>query len=328
MFRRLDDRLRNRMFGMVLQRGDEAKHLIRIEALRRGEMHQLRLAERQGAGLVNGNHVGIAQRLKRIAAAEQHAHLGGAAGADHDRGRRGKAHGAGTGDDENRNRVDEREGQGRIRPKDEPDGESGECGQHDSRHEPVGDLVDQRLNGQLVGLRLLHHADDLGDQRIGTHLGCTEGEGAIAVHRAADNLGTRRLGDRDRLASDHRFIDIRRTAENQPIDRHFLAGANDDHIAGAHILQRHIDGFTIAQHAGGLRLQADKPLYRLAGAAFGARFEESAEKDERDDNRRRLIIDIGRATRQDFGQEGCHHRKSPGGGGAQYDERIHVRRQP
>ena len=213
-------------------------------------MHQFRFAERQGAGLVDGDHIGIAERLERIAAAEQHAHFGGAAGADHDRGRRGKAHGAGTGDDEHRNRIDERKGQGRIGPEHEPDDEGGERCQHHRRHEPVGYLVHQRLDGQLVGLRLLDHADDLGDQRIGADLGGAEGERTVAVDRAADDFGTRRLGDRHRFARYHRFIDIGRAAEDQPIDRYFLAGANDDHIAGAHILQRHIDGFAIAQHAG------------------------------------------------------------------------------
>ena len=328
MFRRLDNRFGNRMFGTVLKRGDKAQHFIRIEAFRRGEMNQRRLAERQRAGLVDGDDVGVTQGLERIAAAEQDTHLGGTAGSDHDRCRRGKAHGARAGNDENRDGVDERKGKRRLRPKNEPDDKGGECCQHHRRHEPVGHLVHQSLNGQLVGLRLLNHADDLRNQRIGTHLGSAEGEGTVPVDRAADDFGACHLGHRHRFARDHRFIHIGGTIKHQTVNGHLLAGANHDHIAGHNILQRHVNRFTIAQHAGRLGLQANEPLYRLAGAALGARFQKTAEQDQRDDNRRRLIIDIGRASRQDLGHKGGDHRKSPGGGGAQHDKRIHVRRQP
>ena len=47
--------------------------------------------------------------------------FGRAAGADHDRGRRRKAHGAGAGDDQHRDGIHEREGQRRLGTEDQPD---------------------------------------------------------------------------------------------------------------------------------------------------------------------------------------------------------------
>ena len=87
------------------------------ETLGGDEVGQLRPPERQRAGLVEGDDLDFLQALQRLAAAEQDAELGGAAGADHDRGRRGKPHGAGAGDDQHRHRVDQREGQRRLGPK-------------------------------------------------------------------------------------------------------------------------------------------------------------------------------------------------------------------
>ena len=81
------------------------------------------------------------------------------------------------------------EGERGLRPEDEPDEEGQRRHRHHRRHEPRGDAVDQRLDRQLGALRLLHHADDLGQQRVGADLGGAIGEAAGLVDGAADDLG-------------------------------------------------------------------------------------------------------------------------------------------
>jgi hypothetical protein len=63
------------------------------------------------------------QALQRLGVLDQHAGLGAAADADHDRHRRGEAERAGTGDDQHRDRGDQAEGEPRLGPPDRPGGE-------------------------------------------------------------------------------------------------------------------------------------------------------------------------------------------------------------
>ena len=98
------------MLGLALDGGNQRQHLVMLEIVVEDEIGQRRLALGQRAGLVEGDDPGVAQLLQRFALAEQHAQFGGAAGADHDRGRRGQAHGTGAGDDQHRHGIDQAEG--------------------------------------------------------------------------------------------------------------------------------------------------------------------------------------------------------------------------
>ena len=57
----------------------------------------------------------------------------------------------------------------------------------DDRHEVRRDRVRQPLDRRLGGLRLLHHADDLGQHGVRAHLGRAHPQGAGAVERRADD---------------------------------------------------------------------------------------------------------------------------------------------
>jgi hypothetical protein len=97
------------VFGAAFDRSDEAQDLALLEAVADHQIGQFRAAKSQRSGLVEGDHLSVAQALERVALAEQHAHFGRPAGADHDRGRGGQPHGAGTGDDQHGDRIDQRE---------------------------------------------------------------------------------------------------------------------------------------------------------------------------------------------------------------------------
>ena len=75
----------------------------------------LALGER--AGLVDDQRVHLLHDLQRLGVLDQHAGLGAAADADHDRHRRGQAQGARAGDDQHRDRVDQGVGQRGVGPK-------------------------------------------------------------------------------------------------------------------------------------------------------------------------------------------------------------------
>ena len=85
-------------------------------SLRRPTVDERGLALGQRAGLVDDDRVDLLQHFQRLGVAEQHAQLRAAAGADHDRHRRGEAERARARDDEHGDRVDERVRQARLGP--------------------------------------------------------------------------------------------------------------------------------------------------------------------------------------------------------------------
>ena len=74
----------------------------------------------------------------------------------------------------------------------------------------------------------------------------------------------------------------------------------------------------------GLRLKADKVLDRLACLAFCPRLEGAAKQDQRDDDGRRLVVDVGGSRRQDTRKERRDDGITPGSRRAQHHQRIHV----
>ena len=122
-FGRRDDGAGDRMLGLRFDSRHHGQHCGAVEARCQRHVGQARLALGQGTGLVERDHLDALQGLQGLALAEEHAHLGTTPGADHDRRWRGQTHGAGAGNDEDGDGVDQAEGQGRIRPEDQPDGE-------------------------------------------------------------------------------------------------------------------------------------------------------------------------------------------------------------
>ena len=97
---RRDDRGRQRMLARPLEAGRQPQQLGFVEARRRHDGGDLRLAFGQRAGLVDDERVDLLHPLERLGVLDQHAGLRAAADADHDRHRRRQAERAGAGDDE------------------------------------------------------------------------------------------------------------------------------------------------------------------------------------------------------------------------------------
>ena len=74
--RRRNDRLADRMFGILFDRCGERQHFVFTEARSHGKIRQLRMAFGQRARLVEGDDADIAQILQRRALPEQDSKLG------------------------------------------------------------------------------------------------------------------------------------------------------------------------------------------------------------------------------------------------------------
>ena len=299
-----------------------------IKTVGQFQIGEYRVPFGQGAGLVHRHHPGILQQLQGLALAKQHAQLGTATSADHDRGRCGQAHGTGAGNDQHRYRIDQGEGQRRFRADHQPDQEGQQRRAHHRGHEPHGDFVHYRLDRQLGALGLFDQSDDLRQHRLPAHGGGAQGKGPGLVHGTADHRAALGFFHRYRLAGDHRLVHIAAAVEHFTVHRNPLAGSDLDQITGQHLGHRHIDQLTVPLHMGHSRLQADQTLDRLGSPPPGLGFQIATEQDQRDYHRRRFVIDVDRALGQQSRQEGGDHRIAIGRSGTHRHQRVHVGCQP
>ena len=117
-------------------------------------------------GLVEHDGVDSMGDLERLAAADQDAGLGAAAGPDHDRCRGGQAHRARAGDDDDADERREGQGEARLRAEDQPHDERADGDDQDDRHEHLGDPVRQPLDRRLAALGATDEVDDPGERRV------------------------------------------------------------------------------------------------------------------------------------------------------------------
>ena len=147
--------------------------------------------------------------FERLAAADQDAVLGGLAGADHDRRRRGQAERARAGDDQHRDGRLQRERHARLGPEDQPADERQRRQDQDGRHEHFGDAVGQALHRRLGALRLLDQADDLRERRVAADLGRAKTKQPVLLSVAPMTCVARTLLDRQALAGEHALVERR-----------------------------------------------------------------------------------------------------------------------
>ena len=115
-----DDRRGQRMLAALLERrrpGAARRASVEPSAATIARARGLPFGQR--AGLVDDQRVDLLEPLERLGVPDQHAAVGAAAGADHDRHRRRQAERAGAGDDQHRHGADQRMRQPRLGP---PDG--------------------------------------------------------------------------------------------------------------------------------------------------------------------------------------------------------------
>ena len=265
--------------------------------------------------------------LERLAAAEEDPGLRAATGAGHDRRRRGQAHRAGAGDDDDADERGQGEGQPRLGPEYEPGDEREHGDDEDRGHEHLADPVGQALDRRLRALGMLDERDDPGERRIGPDSRRTEDERPGAIQRGPDHLVTGRLGDRHRLAGEHRLVDGRGPLDDDAVDRHLVARPDSQQIAGLDVLQPHDRFLVAADESGRCRLETDEATDRAGRLGLRPGLEPATEEDEPDDDRRAVEVGLGveAGLVDDVGEERHEDAVAPGRRRPDGDERVHRR---
>jgi hypothetical protein len=284
--RLVHDRLGERMLAALLEAGREPQHRVGIEtavALRRmkgrSALGEVPVLSTTSVSMPRRRSIASASRNSTPAcAARPVATMIDIGVASPER--------AGAGDDQHRHRVHDGIGPGRLRPENAPAEEGGERhGQH-GQHEPEAHLVGEALHRCTRTLRLRDQLHDLCEHRGGSDLLGTHDQRAHAVQGGADDLGSRPLFDRHRLAGQHRFVDAGAPLEHFAVHRHLFPRAHAHAVADVHMRERDVLlGTVLAQAARGLRRQAEQRLQRGRGARARLQLEDLAEQRERDDDR-------------------------------------------
>ena len=105
--RGLDNRRCHRMLAAALQAGGHAHDALFGLSCDGDDRHQLRLALRQRASLVQHDGIDLLERLQRLGVLDQDARARAASCADHDRHRRRQAERTGTSDDQHGHSIDD-----------------------------------------------------------------------------------------------------------------------------------------------------------------------------------------------------------------------------
>ena len=207
-----DDRLGERVLGVLLERRGEREDLALLVALEQHDVGHFRLAVRERAGLVEDDRRDLVRGLERVAALDEDAVLGALAGADHDRRRRGQAERARARDDDDRDageqrgdppavrggghgdRLEDREHVRGIGVAPKIGGPRKPQNRNVSSAAPMTNGTNtalmrsaKRWTGRLGALRVLDEPDDLGESGVGADLRRPEPEAAELVHRRADD---------------------------------------------------------------------------------------------------------------------------------------------
>jgi hypothetical protein len=134
---------------------------------------------------------------------------------------------------------------------------------------------------------------DLRQRGVGADLRGADHQAPADVDGRADHIVARRLLDRHRLAGQQRLVDGRGALLDDAVGGDLLPRADDEAVA----LDELVDGDAPlgavgVQDGDVLGAEREQGLERRAGAALGARLEEPAEQQERDDDRADLEEDV------------------------------------
>ncbi len=197
-------------------------------------------------------------------------------------------------------------------------------------------LIYQPLHRGAAPLCLLHQPDDLCQHSGTAHAGCSHLEAPRHIERRPSHGVVAPLSNRHTLARQHTFVHATAAVEEHTVYRDFLTGAHDHHITHAHGVNRHIGFVAATQHAGSTRLQPHQCLDRRARLALGTRFKKLPYKNERNNQCRRLEVDVPTETEQQQANaiEVCRRRAKrnqrvhAGGAGLQRLPRLHIKVTP
>ena len=252
----------------------------------------------------------------------------------HDGGRGGESQSARARDDEHADRVGK---SGRHTCADKhPDDERDKRNRDDHGHEHARNLVGELFDRRLRARRLVDHAHDPREHGICAHVLGAHGKPSRAVHRRTRNRSPHAIFHRYAFARDDGFVDRARAFDHHSVNGHARAGTNDEDIPRSHLLRRDffLDTVDVAANRR-FRREIHKLRNRVGGLPLRARLEVLAQRDQRENHRRRLEVQIHRGHVREIDVAmphsppdavDRHDAVDRRGSRAQRDERVHVRR--
>ena len=183
------------------------------------------------SSFVEHDRVHIAGALQDLTALDQQPELGSSPGGNHHRCRNREAHCAGTRDYEYGNRR--RDGawqRGRI-GKEIPRNECHYRDRHDDRHKHRAHLVGEMLDRSARALRVPHQFHDARENAVLAYARGAVTECASRIECSANDGLADRLGNRKRLACQHRLVDLTRPIDDLPVHGYPLARTNYDRVS-------------------------------------------------------------------------------------------------
>ncbi len=174
-------------------------------------------------------------------------------------------------------------------------------------------LLDRRLRA----LRRVDQPGDLAEHGIGADRHGLDLEPAVDVDGAGDHPVAGLARDRQALAGQQGFVECGPAVADPAVDRHPLARAHDDDVAGGNPGDRHLRLDAARKLRRRQRPQCCEAADRGCRARLGQAFEMLAQKDESHDGCGGFEIEMAAAGDQH------DHAEQPGGGGTQHHEHIH-----
>ena len=214
---------------------------------------------RQGAGLVDHQRAHLRQRFERPAALDQDALLGGAGQSGHERDRYGEDERTWRRYHQHGDRAD------RIAAP-EPGRRRERDGRREEHH---GVAVGEARHRRPRALRGIDQADDA---RIGALGGAPRGgklECLAGIHRSAHDGIARLLLHRHRFAGQRRLVEHREPFGDRAVDRHHVALAHHQPVAGLDRRERNLFQRAIAVAHGAAGHAGEQRGHLAAGATLG-----------------------------------------------------------
>ena len=253
----------------------------------------------QRSRLVYHHSVHPFKAFKRRRIFYQHVHLCRLANGHHQSRGRGQTHSTRTSDDQHGNSRENGLRKGCISAQQPPQKEGYKGYQGHRWHKNTCHTVYRTLHGSLAALGLLHHLDNLGQGRMFANLLRLKPELALRHHRSSQHFRALLFQSRGWFARYHTLVYICAIGRHKAlrlgynaIDRHFLAGANLQHVAHGNGGNRHIAHFVAVDKACGLGCKSHQLPNAACRLVFGALFEQSTCKYKGDNHYRGIEIGV------------------------------------
>ena len=211
----------------------------------------------QRAGLVEEDRVDLVHQLERPAVLDQDALVGAQGQRAEHRQRRGHADAGAEVAVEHRHRA----GGAHRGQADGADGQGRD-------HRLVGQPLALVLRGQLVAGRVVEDLADLGRGRLAARRLDRDEDLAGDHHRRGEDPVADALLGRCRLAGQGVLVDHRHSLDHVPVDRHDLAGVDDDDVALLEPVERHLHLDAVAVEPDVPRLLAEGVQQQLLGVVL------------------------------------------------------------